>query len=100
MKLKHLKLLTSATALLAAGLTCAGGTAYELRVDGLACPYCAYGIEKKLSRVEGVEKIEIDLNKGVVRVMTREGTALSEADMRRLIAQTGFTLRGMRVHSQ
>lgn len=23
-------------------------TRYELRVDGLACPYCAYGIEKKM----------------------------------------------------
>ena len=27
----------------------ADGTRYELRVDGLACPFCAYGIEKKLT---------------------------------------------------
>lgn len=25
----------------------AAGTQYAMRVDGLACPYCAYGIEKK-----------------------------------------------------
>lgn len=81
--------------LLSTTLALAGGTAYELRVDGLACPYCAYGIEKKLSRVEGVVSVDIDINAGVVRVTTREGVQLSEAAMRELIAQTGFTLRGM-----
>jgi len=24
--------------------------AYKLRVDGLACPFCAYGVEKKIKR--------------------------------------------------
>ena len=32
----------------------AAGTEYQLRVDGLACPFCAYGIEKKLKKTEGV----------------------------------------------
>ncbi len=73
----------------------AAGTLYELRVDGLACPYCAYGIEKKLKKTKGVEKIDIDLNKGVVRVKVAEGVRLTESQMAKLINDTGFTLRGM-----
>ena len=30
---------------------------YSLQVNGLACPFCAYGVEKKLSSIEGVEDI-------------------------------------------
>ncbi len=33
----------------------AAGTQYNLRVDGLACPFCAYGIEKKLLRAYSAE---------------------------------------------
>lgn len=73
----------------------AAGTLYELRVDGLACPYCAYGIEKKLKKTKGVEKIDIDLNKGVVRVNVVEGIKLTEPQMAKLINDAGFTLRGM-----
>ena len=29
--------------------------AYKLQVDGLACPFCAYGVEKKLNAVNGVK---------------------------------------------
>ncbi len=73
----------------------AAGTEYQLRVDGLACPYCAYGIEKKLKKTEGVEKIDIDINNGVVRVNVAEGVTLTEAQMAKLINDAGFTLRAM-----
>ena len=33
-------------------------TRYELRVDGMACPYCAYGIEKKIKALNGVDQGE------------------------------------------
>lgn len=31
---------------------------YQLHVDGLACPFCAYGIEKKLGEVKGVRAVQ------------------------------------------
>ena len=34
--------------------------AYALTVDGLACPFCAYGLEKHISALDGIESIEID----------------------------------------
>lgn len=73
----------------------AAGTQYIMRVDGLACPYCAYGIEKKLKQIEGVEKIDVDLDKGLVKVDVREGTELEQEQMKQLYKDAGFTYRSM-----
>ena len=73
----------------------AAGTQYQMRVDGLACPYCAYGIEKKLKNIDGVEKIHVDLNKGVVTVNVAEGVELTEPQMTQLFKDAGFTYRSM-----
>ncbi len=73
----------------------AGGTEYTMRVDGLACPYCAYGIEKKLQKIDGVQKIDFDLNKGLVTVNVAEGVKLTEAQMTKLFKDAGFTYRNM-----
>ncbi len=71
----------------------AAGTQYQMRVDGLACPYCAYGIEKKLNAIDGVEKIDIDLENGLVIVNVVEGVKLSDEQMTRLFDDAGFTYR-------
>ncbi len=74
----------------------AAGNHYEMRVDGLACPFCAYGIEKKLKEIEGTDKINVDLNKGLVSVNVAEGTELTEAQMKKLFNDSGFTYRSMK----
>lgn len=73
----------------------ADGTQYVMRVDGLACPYCAYGIEKKLKQIQGVREIDVDLNKGLVTVDVAEGTQLTAPQMERLFEDAGFTYRSM-----
>ena len=74
----------------------AAGTRYEMRVDGLACPFCAYGIEKKLKAVEGASDISVDLDKGLVIVNIAEGKELTEAQMKKLFNDAGFTYRSMK----
>ena len=69
------------------------GEVYRLTVDGLACPFCAYGVEKKLGAVEGVEKLDIDINAGVIRVTMAEETALDEATAKQAVEDASFTLR-------
>lgn len=66
---------------------------YSLYVDGLACPFCAYGIEKELTSLDGVEKVEVDINKGVVVVTAAEGARIPEASLRQAVDNAGFTLR-------
>jgi len=73
----------------------AAGTQYNLRVDGLSCPFCAYGIEKKLIRTEGVESVTFDLEKGLVIVKVEEDVTLNEVQLKQLVDDAGFTLRSM-----
>jgi copper chaperone len=75
----------------------AANTQYLMRVDGLACPYCAYGIEKKLSAIDGVQEIDVDLNTGVVQVDVADGVVLEEAAMKQLFRDAGFTFRSMKI---
>ena len=69
------------------------GETYRLYVDGLACPFCAYGVEKKVGGLEGVEKIDIDIDEGVVAVTMAEGATLDEAAAKRAVDEAGFSLR-------
>ena len=66
---------------------------YALYVDGLACPFCAYGIEKELTGLDGVQKVEVDINKGVVVVTAAEGAKIPEASLWQAVDNAGFTLR-------
>lgn len=67
---------------------------YRLEVDGLACPFCAYGIEKKLHAVPGVEGVETHIREGAVIVTMQEGIVLDEAVANQAVREAGFTLRG------
>ena len=72
----------------------AAQTQYQLRVDGLACPFCAYGIEKALTRTDGVEGIDIDINAGIVTVTMADGAAMTEEKAQQIVKDAGFTLAG------
>ncbi len=80
------------TLCLASAAAFAGAHQYRLQVDGLACPFCAYGIEKKLKAAKGVKAIRIDIDAGTVTVTMEAGGALSEAQARRIVKDAGFTL--------
>ena len=67
---------------------------YKLRVNGLACAYCAYGAEKKLKAIKGVKRVKIFLNKGLIIITMRDGTSLSRGQVSKLIRDAGFSLRG------
>lgn len=67
-------------------------SAYVLQVDGLACPYCGYGIEKQFSGQEGVQGTTINIEQGVVVVSVAPGTRFPDSELRQLIHDAGFSL--------
>ena len=71
----------------------AGSHVYNLHVDGLACPFCAYGVEKQLSNLDNVKSVEILMNEGIVAVTMAADKPLSEADAKQAINDAGFSLR-------
>lgn len=64
-----------------------------LGVDGLACPFCAFGIEKHLKKVDGVTDVQVDIADSVVRVTLQDGKTLTEEQARQAVKEAGFTLR-------
>ncbi len=74
----------------------AASTRYEMRVDGLACPFCAYGIEKKFKAIEGTSDIDVHLDQGLVTLELQEGKTFTEEEMKKLFSDSGFTFRSMK----
>ena len=72
---------------------------YELHVDGMACPYCAYGIEKKIKALDGIDtsSVEIKLNDGLVIFEADTPDPMDQALLKTLINDAGFTLRQFQV---
>ncbi len=79
--------------ILISAVALAAPQAFKLRVDGLACPFCAYGIEKQLSSVDGVQSVDVDIKAGVVIVTMADGVTLDETEARRAVKDAGFDLR-------
>jgi len=88
---------TALLSLLISAAALADGLQYQMRVDGLACPYCAYGIEKHLKKIDGVGKIDVDLDNGLVTVNVAAGVTLTDEQMVKLFNDSGFTFRSMLV---
>ena len=82
-----------ALALLLPATAFAAQTQYQLKVDGLACPFCAYGIEKQLTRTDGVKNIDVDINAGIVTVTMADGANMTKDQASRIVEDAGFTLR-------
>ncbi|MFQ5779239.1 MAG: heavy-metal-associated domain-containing protein [Nitrospiria bacterium] len=70
-----------------------------IRVDGLTCPFCAYGLEKKLKRLEGVEKVRIDIDRGIAEVTVAEGKFIQEEELKKAVLNAGFTPKDIIYHT-
>ena len=82
--------------LLMAGPAEAGMQRLVLRVDGLACPFCAYGLEKKLLALPGVTSYDADLREGKVFVGLNASASLPAFErVRDMVKKAGFTLRSV-----
>ena len=67
--------------------------AYAIGVDGLACPFCAYGIEKRIHKLDGVDSVETDIRLGQIIVHMRDGKTLDRAQAEEAVEKAGFSLR-------
>lgn len=85
-------LLTLAISLGAGGVLAAPAR-YLLHVDGLSCPFCAYGLEKTLAAVDGVQSLETNIKDGTVTVTMKDAASLSETTAKQAVKAAGFSLR-------
>ena len=71
-------------------------TKHVIGVDGMSCPFCAYGLEKKLKKVKDVESVAINLNEGEVMVIAKAGATIKEESLRKAVHDAGFTVSSLK----
>ncbi|MEE8492869.1 MAG: heavy metal-associated domain-containing protein [Nitrospirales bacterium] len=64
-----------------------------VRVDGASCPFCAFGLEKRLGHLEGVADVRLEMKAGKVIVTLQKGATVSEQALRQAVEEAGFTPR-------
>lgn len=64
----------------------------EMTVTGLSCPFCVYGLEKRLKTLEGLETLEVDTETGEVMLVLEDGREVSEERIRELVNEAGFNV--------
>lgn len=63
----------------------------EQSVFGMDCAPCAYGIERSLSKIPGVDKVRVSLNQGKVSLVLVPGNRVTIQQIRTRIRDGGFT---------
>jgi len=63
----------------------------KVEVKGLACPFCAYGLEKKLKELKGVETIKIDVKEGLAYLTTLTSQKPTKETLEKIVTDAGFT---------
>lgn len=76
---------------LPATLNAADQEVVEIAVSGLACPFCAYGLEKNLIKLAEVETATIDLAANSARVILKPGQKADLEAIKKAITKAGFT---------
>ena len=71
------------------------GVTVHLLVDGMVCPFCAYGWEKRLRNLAAVDSLIVRISDGLVQIREKDGQMLTEEDVRKEVEKAGFTLREM-----
>lgn len=64
---------------------------FEIQVDGLGCPFCAYGLEKKFKEFKGIKAVSIKIETGDFRFTYPTEKALSMNAVIAQVKKAGYT---------
>lgn len=64
---------------------------YTVMVDGLGCPFCAYGLEKKFKELKGVKGVQIDMETGQFDFTFPAESPLTVEEVENQVDAAGYT---------
>ena len=64
---------------------------FEVQVDGLGCPFCAYGLEKKFKEFKGIKDVKIEMETGQFNFSYPADKKLSLEDVENQVDKAGYT---------
>ena len=68
-----------------------GRDQYEIQVDGLGCPFCAYGLEKKFKEFDGIKDVAIEIETGDFSFTLPSEANLSMEAVEAQVVKAGYT---------
>lgn len=68
---------------------------YDMRVDGITCPFCVATSAKALKKIDGVKSVGSDLEKGIIKVCADEKVIFKDEELKKMFIDKGFTFKGM-----
>ena len=57
---------------------------------GMSCPFCVYGVEQKLKRLDGVTELEVVLETGLATLTLAEDADISNEQLQGTVKDAGF----------
>ena len=91
--------MTLASIVLLASISQAQINKVTVKVDGLACAFCAYGLQKGLERVEGVRDVKVYVDAGRAELQFKKGVSASLEEIVPAVKRAGYTPREIRVEA-
>lgn len=69
---------------------------YDVQVDGMSCPFCVRGLEKKLQALPGASNVHVDLATGLARLESR--AAFPPESLDKAVRDAGFSPRAIHMN--
>ncbi len=91
--------ITVASIVLLASISSAQINHVTVKVDGLACAFCAYGLQKGLKRVEGVRDVKVLVDAGRAELQFKKGVPVGLEEIGPAVKRAGYTSREIRIEA-
>ena len=62
----------------------------EITILGMSCPFCVYGVQQKLQRLDGVAELEVVLETGIATLRLEEDADISNELLDDTVEDAGF----------
>jgi len=67
-----------------------------IKVEGLYCPFCSYGLEKQVKKIDGYKSVQINIKEGTAEIEFKPGIKISEKAILTAVEDAGFDLDGVK----
>ena len=64
----------------------------DVKVRGMICSFCAQGIEKNILKLKMVENVDVNLKKGFVSIIVKDGENINMNEIEQIIKDAGYQI--------
>ncbi len=64
----------------------------RIEILGMACPFCAFGMENDLKKIAGVTNVEIELTEGLAFISTPLSQKPTKDALKKIVIDGGFSV--------